>query len=156
MSALLVDVSCALVCIRANDGTPIEEMTPELVRQVISPDASKSLRKCLKSVVAKGGTALQAAVPGHDVAGKTGTAKKFNPATKTYFDHRYTVSFAGMLPADNPEFVCVVVIDDPQTTSVTRAGGTVAGPIFAKASERIARHLHITPTHAVESAIVDQ
>lgn len=145
-----------LKAVIANDGTPIEEMTPELIRQVISEQAASSLRRCLKAVVSEDGTALQAEVPGYDVAGKTGTAKKFNTKTKTYFEHRYTVSFAGMLPADRPEFVCVVVIDDPQTNTTSRAGGTIAGPIFSKASARIARHLNITPTHAVESAIVDQ
>jgi cell division protein FtsI/penicillin-binding protein 2 len=106
--------------------------------------------------VSKQGTALLASVPGHLVAGKTGTAIKYNPETKKYFKNRYTVSFAGMLPAKNPAFVCVVVIDDPQTNKVSRYGGTIAAPIFAKASERIARHMNLTPTEAIQTSVANQ
>lgn len=145
-----------LQAVIANDGTPIERMQPEIVRQVISADAAAKLRDCMKSVVTKEGTAIQAAVPGYLVAGKTGTAQKYDVATKKYFKNRYTVSFAGMLPAKDPAFVCVVVIDDPQTTKVSRYGGTIAAPIFAKAAERIARHMHLTPTEPLPTSVADQ
>jgi cell division protein FtsI/penicillin-binding protein 2 len=110
----------------------------------------------MTSVVTKQGTASQAAVPGYQVAGKTGTAQKYNVETKKYFKNRYTVSFAGMLPAQKPAFVCVVVVDDPQTDKVARYGGTIAGPIFAKAAERIARHMHLTPTEAIQTSVANQ
>jgi cell division protein FtsI/penicillin-binding protein 2 len=145
-----------LQAVIANDGTPIERMQPEVVRQVISADASTKLRQCMTSVVTKQGTASQAAVPGYQVAGKTGTAQKYNVETKKYFKNRYTVSFAGMLPAQKPAFVCVVVVDDPQTDKVARYGGTIAGPIFAKAAERIARHMHLTPTEAIQTSVANQ
>ncbi|MFM2171281.1 MAG: hypothetical protein RI957_1510 [Verrucomicrobiota bacterium] len=145
-----------LQAVIANDGTPIERMQPEVVRQVINADAAAKLRDCMVAVVSKDGTAFQAAVPGYQVAGKTGTAQKYNVETKKYFKNRYTVSFAGMLPAQNPAFVCVVVVDDPQTEKVARYGGTIAGPIFAKAAERIARHMHLKPTEAVQTSVANQ
>lgn len=145
-----------LQAVIANDGTPIERMRPEVVRQVISADAAAKMRHCLTSVVSKQGTAFQAAVPGYLVAGKTGTARKFNVETKKYYTNRYTVSFAGMLPAKDPAFVCVVVIDDPQTNKVTRYGGTIAAPIFAKAAARIAEHMHLTPTEAIPTSVANQ
>jgi cell division protein FtsI/penicillin-binding protein 2 len=145
-----------LKAVIANDGTPIESMQPQVVRQVISADAAAKLRHCLTSVVSKEGTALQAAVAGHLVAGKTGTAKKYNVAARSYYNNRYTVSFAGMLPAKDPAFVCVVVIDDPQTNKVSRYGGTIAAPIFAKASKRIAEHMHLTPTEAIPTSVANQ
>jgi len=145
-----------LKAVIANDGTPIESMQPQVVRQVISADAATKLRHCMTSVVSKEGTALQAAVAGHLVAGKTGTAQKYNVATKSYFTNRYTVSFAGMLPAKDPAFVCVVVIDDPQTNKVSRYGGTIAAPIFAKASKRIAEHMHLTPTEVIPTSVANQ
>ncbi len=145
-----------LQAVIANDGTPFDRMQPELVRQVISADAAAKLRDCMTAVVSKEGTALQASVPGYQVAGKTGTALKYDRDTKKYFKNRYTVSFAGMLPAQKPAFVCVVVIDDPQTDKVARYGGTIAGPIFAKAAGRIARHMHLTPTEAIQTSVANQ
>lgn len=145
-----------LQAVIANDGTPIERMQPDVVRQVISADAAAKLRQCMTTVVTKEGTAFQAAVPGYQVAGKTGTAQKYNVETKKYFKTRYTVSFAGMMPAKDPAFVCVVIIDDPQTTKVSRYGGTIAAPIFAKAAERIARHMHLTPTEPIPTSVVNQ
>lgn len=145
-----------LQAVIANDGTPIERMQPQVVRQVISADAATKLRHCMTSVVSKEGTAFQAMVPGYLVAGKTGTAQKYNVATKSYFTNRYTVSFAGMLPAKDPAFVCVVVIDDPQTNKVSRYGGTIAAPIFAKASKRIAEHMHLTPTEVIPTSVANQ
>jgi cell division protein FtsI/penicillin-binding protein 2 len=145
-----------LQAVITNDGTPLQRTEPELIREVIKPQAAAQLRQCLKAVVTKDGTALQAAVPGYQVAGKTGTARKFNTERKVYEKNRYTVSFAGMLPADQPAFVCVVVIDDPQTNKVTRYGGTIAAPIFAKAAARIARHMHLTPTEEIPKSIANQ
>jgi cell division protein FtsI/penicillin-binding protein 2 len=140
----------------ANDGTRIQETKPELVRKVLSEATASKLRQCLTTVVTKKGTALLAAVPGYKVAGKTGTAQKFDSVRKKYHEHRYTVSFAGMLPAESPAFVCIVVIDDPMTNTVPRYGGTIAAPTFAKASARIAQHLRLTPTEEIEPHIADQ
>ncbi|NNC89047.1 MAG: penicillin-binding protein 2 [Akkermansiaceae bacterium] len=134
----------------ANDGTAIESYGPESVGKVMSGPASRRMRAALSRVVSKEGTASRAAVPGFKSAGKTGTAKKTLANGRGYHADRYVVSFAGMLPADEPEFVCVVVIDDPQTTSVKRSGGTIGAPIFANIAARAAAYLNLEPTEPVE------
>jgi len=54
------------------------------------------------------------------------------------------------MPAEEPRFVCLVVVDDPLTTKVKRYGGTIAAPIFAKIAERVATHMHLEPTEPIE------
>ncbi len=132
----------------ANDGTVVESYPPEVVAEVLKPETAKKMRAALQKVTEPGGTATLAAVPGFKVAGKTGTAKRHNPKGG-YFANSYTVSFAGMLPAEDPAFVCIVVIDDPKTTEVTRYGGTIAAPAFARIATRAAAYMNLQPTEPV-------
>lgn len=134
----------------ANDGTVVERFEPEVLCQALKPATAAALRKMLAMVVDEKGTAAQAKVPGFQPGGKTGTAVRFNPETRRYANGHYTVSFAGLMPAEDPAFVCVVVIDDPLTTEVTRYGGTIAAPVFAKIAERVARHMNLEPTEPIE------
>lgn len=131
------------------DGSVFESFPAQSYHRVISETTATQLRKALATVVTEQGTAKRAAVPGYTVGGKTGTAKKINP-NGGYYNNRYSVSFAGMLPAENPEFVCLVVIDDPQTKEVKRYGGTIAAPIFARIAERTAAALNIPPDAPVK------
>ena len=108
------------------------------------------MRKALTKVISKKGTASRAAVPGFRGAGKTGTSVKHRPGGRGYYEDRYVVSFAGMLPAEDPAFVCVVVIDDPRTTKVKRYGGTIAAPVYAKIAQRTAAYMGLTPTEPIE------
>lgn len=135
----------------ANDGTVVESYEPESAGRVLKESTARRMRQALATVVSKKGTASRAAVPGFKVAGKTGTARKNKPGGGYYSD-RYVVSFAGMLPAENPEFVCVVVIDDPRTTDVKRGGGTIAAPVFAKIAGRAASYWNLTPTEPLEES----
>lgn len=139
----------------ANDGTVIETFPTEVVSQVLKPDTARKMREALSKVTETGGTATLAAVPGHKVAGKTGTAKKHNPNGRGYLPNSYTVSFAGMLPADDPAFVGIVVIDDPRTNKVTRYGGTIAAPAFGRIAARAASYLNIKPTEPMPEALAD-
>lgn len=132
----------------ARDGTVLERFEPEVDRRVISERTARQMREALVTVVEKGGTATQAAVPGYKVAGKTGTARRVEDGR--YQEGHYTVSFVGFMPAEDPAFVCLVVVDDPLTTEVKRYGGTIAAPIFAKIAARLATHLHLTPTEPVD------
>jgi cell division protein FtsI/penicillin-binding protein 2 len=66
----------------------------------------------------------------------------------------YIVSFAGMMPAQDPAFVCVVVIDDPRTQKVTRYGGTIAAPVFSKIGTRVAAHMNLQPTEPIPTPLV--
>ena len=133
----------------ANDGTLVESFPPETVCEVMKPDTARKMREALQKVTEAGGTATLGAVQGFKVAGKTGTAKRHNPNGRGYLPNSYTVSFVGMLPAQDPAFVCVVVIDDPHTNKVTRYGGTIAAPAFSRIATRAADYLHLSPTEPI-------
>jgi cell division protein FtsI/penicillin-binding protein 2 len=132
----------------ANDGTIVESYPPEVVNQVLKPKTAAQLRAALVKVVEQGGTATRAAVEGFKVAGKTGTVQKHNPKGG-YLANTYIVSFVGMMPAQDPAFVCLVVVDDPRTQKVTRYGGTIAAPIFGKIATRVAAYMNLVPTEPV-------
>ena len=139
----------------ANDGTVIETYKPETVAQVIKPGVASQMRDALAKVTETGGTATLAAVPGYKVAGKTGTAVKHNPNGRGYLNGRYTVSFAGMLPAQDPAFVGIVVIDDPLTNKVKRYGGTIAAPAFGRIGARAAAYLNLPPTEPLPDELAE-
>ena len=142
----------------ANDGTKTHTFKQKKVRRVIKAETALKMREALATVVDVKGTARLAKVEGFSVAGKTGTTIKIHPKGGYYDgqngrDKRYTVSFAGMMPAENPEFVCVVVIDDPKmpdaeegTPTANPGGGSVAAPIFSKVASRIANLMGMKPS----------
>ncbi len=134
----------------ANDGTVVEDYQPEVMGQVLSARTAKQMRAALEKVVETGGTATRAAVDGYRVAGKTGTVQKHNPRGGYYTD-RKIASFAGMMPAEDPAFVCVVVIDDPRNPEIKAQGGLVAAPIFSKIATRVAAHMNLQPTEPLSS-----
>ncbi len=136
----------------ANDGTIVEDFKPEIRHEVLKSKTAEKMRAALEKVVLKGGTATRAAVPGFRVAGKTGTVQKHNPKGG-YMTNSYIVSFAGMMPAQDPAFTCVVVIDDPRTQKVTRYGGTIAAPAFSKIATRVASHLNLQPTEPITTPL---
>ncbi len=137
----------------ANDGTVIDDFPTEVRGQTISPATAKKMRDALHKVTLLGGTATQAQVPGYKVCGKTGTAIKHDPKRGGYIKGGYVVSFAGFLPADNPAFVCYVVIDEPMTTEVPRYGGLIAAPIFSKIAGRLAAYMNIPPTEPIKETV---
>ena len=137
----------------AADGSVYDECEPVEVQRVMSPSTAKSLREALYGVTqATGpggrGTATAADIPGFRIGGKTGTAKKVKEKGG-YYEGLYTVSFAGMLPIDNPRLVVMTVIDEPHPTDCNAGGGTVAAPIFRAAAERFINVLGIPPTDPV-------
>ncbi|MES2476007.1 MAG: penicillin-binding protein 2 [Verrucomicrobiota bacterium] len=140
----------------ANDGTVIEDYQPEVVNSVLTPKAAKQMREALIKVTQPGGTATRAAVDGFLVGGKTGTVKKHNP-TGGYYANRKIASFAGFMPAQDPAFVCVVVIDDPRPTApgIRAQGGYVACPIFKNIATRVAAHMNLQPTEPIHTSLAD-
>lgn len=126
------------------DGTVVQGFKPTEVRRVISEQTAGFVRDALVRVVSKKGTAALAHVSGYTVAGKTGTAQKIGP-DKTYEHGKYVVSFAGFMPAEKPEFVALVMLDEAQTKEGQNYGGLVAAPIFSRIAERAARYLNLTP-----------
>jgi cell division protein FtsI (penicillin-binding protein 3)/stage V sporulation protein D (sporulation-specific penicillin-binding protein) len=135
------------------DGKTISTLSPVVLRQVISPQTARQIGTALRGVVSDRGTAAAAAVPGFTIAGKTGTAQKVDP--KGGYEHgKYVVSFIGYLPADNPEFVGLVVLDEAQTSRPElNYGGLVAGPIFSRIAEKAARYLDLEPHEEIRKAL---
>jgi cell division protein FtsI (penicillin-binding protein 3) len=135
------------------EGKTISSFSPIMLRQVVSSETAKEIGDALRGVVSDSGTAAAAAVPGFTIAGKTGTAQKVNPRGG-YEQGKYVVSFAGYLPADHPEFVGLVVLDDAHTSKPElNYGGLVAGPIFSRLAEKAARYLDLEPHEEIRKAI---
>lgn len=124
----------------ANDGVRVQpkivkavtgtngELDPEPTgtkTRVVSAKTAKQVRLMLESVVGDDGTAVDAAIPNYRVAGKTGTAQAYDDDCGCYSG--YTASFVGMAPADDPQLVVAVFVQQPQTDHY---GGTVAAPVF--------------------------
>ena len=129
-------------------GRTVAHFTPQIVRQVLSTDTTRKIASALKDVVSKAGTAQKAEVPGFRVAGKTGTAQKVNP-NGGYYSGRYVTSFCGYMPADDPQFALLVLLDDPKVKEGIAYGGTVAGPVFSKIAQQAARYLDLQPTEEI-------
>ena len=110
-------------------------------KRVVSAETAKEIRKMLESVVSANGTAPTAAIPGYRVAGKTGTAMRFNSKCSCYSG--YTASFIGFAPADNPAYVVSVAIQEPQGM---HWGGALGGPVFAKVMKFVLQSKHIAPS----------
>ena len=110
--------------VEPNTGEIIKEYKPTIVRKVISSETSKTVRSALETVVAYG-TGRNAYIEGYRIGGKTGTAQKVKNGV--YMTGNYILSFIGFIPADNPQAVVYVAIDNPK--GVTQYGGTVSAPI---------------------------
>ena len=105
-------------------NTIILENKKNTIKQVISEETSKLVRYTLESVVANG-TGKNAYIENYRVGGKTGTAQKVNNGV--YMVGNYILSFIGFLPANKPEYIVYVAIDNPK--GITQYGGTVSAPI---------------------------
>jgi cell division protein FtsI (penicillin-binding protein 3) len=121
-------------------GHPQPQPAP---RRVISASTAADLREMLRGVLAPGGTASEVSIPGYQLAGKTGTASKIDPATGEYSHSAYIASFIGFAPASDPKVVCAVVVDEPQSGSIY--GGTVAAPAFGQIMSFALPYLRIPP-----------
>jgi len=109
--------------------------------RVMSAETAKAVRKMMQKVVSDKGTGKLARVANYSVAGKTGTVHKF--VAGGYAKERYLSIFAGMIPAESPELVMVVMIDEPRNGK--HFGGDVAAPVFSKVMAGAMRLLDIAP-----------
>jgi cell division protein FtsI/penicillin-binding protein 2 len=107
---------------------------PKIVRQVISEDAANDVAKALEQVMIDG-TGKSIKVPGYSLCGKTGTAQKFMNGEYSH-DH-HVASFLGFMPAHDPDFVALVMVDDPKTTKYY--GAEVSAPVFANIAKEMAQ-----------------
>ena len=112
---------------RDAEGRVLHRYGPRASRRVFSEATTATLREMLTAVV-DSGTATATRVPGLALAGKTGTAQKFDPAIRGYAPGKYLSSFVGFAPASAPTLVGIVVIDEPRTGHYY--GGEIAAPVF--------------------------
>ncbi len=136
--------------IKDGAGHVVAQFGPQVRRRPISADTAKVLGTILEGVVEKG-TGAKAAVQGFRVAGKTGTAQKFDSETGTYSPTSFVASFVGYVPAEDPRLAVVVVIDQPQGEAW---GGIVAAPVFQRIVEQALPYLGVAPREAVKVAWV--
>lgn len=121
--------------------------------RAISEASAAATRDILKGVVTDG-TGANAAVPGYEVAGKTGTAQKARTdGYAGYAKNKYIASFSGFLPASDPQVLIIVSLDEPSNSIY---GGTVAAPTFSKLAAFTVSHLKIPPSSSVISGSGDQ
>ena len=109
--------------------------------KVVSPETAKQVRDMLEGVVGKEGTAPEAKIAGYRVAGKTGTADRYDARVGGYSGK--TASFIGFAPADDPEIVVAVTLQRPIKGYF---GGVVAGPVFHDVMTYALQELQIPPT----------
>jgi cell division protein FtsI/penicillin-binding protein 2 len=131
--------------IRDTDGQVVYQFTPLVKRRVISERTAQTMARLLMGVASVDGTAPQAAIPGFEVAGKTGTAQKI--INGRYSDHHHIASFVGFFPASNPQVAITVIVDDADagTPGGTAYGNIVAAPVFKRLGEQLIQYLDIQP-----------
>ncbi|MEZ5304044.1 MAG: penicillin-binding protein 2 [Verrucomicrobiales bacterium] len=167
-----------MLCVVANGGWLVQ---PRVVDRVVSANGNlvrkfpngkterllsdltiERMTSAMLAVTGDDGTGKQARVPGYHVAGKTGTARKYIEGVG-YADGgwvngvrippRYTVSFAGFLPAQAPRIACLVVVDDPQGDPAARFGGSVCGPVFSRIASQTMAYLDVPPDSPEELSL---
>ncbi|KPK89316.1 hypothetical protein AMJ80_09975 [bacterium SM23_31] len=114
-------------------GAIIKEFKPQTIRRVVSKRTAEILTSFFEGVVDHG-TAVSAKIPGNTIAGKTGTAQKVDPETKTYSNKDFISSFVAYYPSKNPKIAGIVIIDSPKGKYY---GGTVAAPVMKNIINRI-------------------
>ncbi|MEK7868640.1 MAG: penicillin-binding transpeptidase domain-containing protein [Candidatus Omnitrophota bacterium] len=126
--------------IQDSTGNVIQKFELKKPLRVISEETAREMRTILRSVV-DSGTAELAEVEGYFPAGKTGTAQKVEP-NGVYSHSKFTASFIGFVPSDNPKFVIVVIMDEPRPIYY---GGVVCTPVFKKVAAELMSYYKIWP-----------
>lgn len=109
-------------------------------KRIISARTAAAMKQILMGVTQEGGTAEGAAIDGNDVAGKTGTAKLYDPKTHRYADNKFVGSFIGFVPVNDPRIALVVVVFEPHGKIY---GGLVAAPAFKSIADQTLSYLNV-------------
>ena len=123
-------------------GEVVREAAPRVRRRVVPRRVASALAEMMIGVTEGEGTGTEAAIDGYQVAGKTATAQKIDPATGRYSLDRYVASFVGFVPAKKPVVAISVMVDEPM---VEHAGGAVAAPIFRNVARMALKYKGLTP-----------
>jgi len=116
----------------------------------MSAKTAETVRKMMQQVVTEDGTGSEAQVANYSVAGKTGTVHKFTAGG--YAENRYLSIFTGMVPANDPRLVMVVMIDEPRNGE--HFGGKVAAPVFSKVMAGAMRLMDVPPDRVEPGRLV--
>ncbi len=122
-------------------GETIADFSPKAKRRVVSVRAAQTVRTFLSEATV-GGTGRKADLQEFTIAGKTGTTQKIINGKYSHTHH--VASFSGFFPAERPQVVVTVVIDEPQLKGCGY-GGAVAAPVFKKIAEQLVQYLGIQP-----------
>ena len=123
---------------------------PDGAHRVISEMTSAKMRNIMQGIVVEG-TGKNAALNGYSSGGKTGTAQKIDPATRTYSHTKLVASFAGFAPVSNPAIAVAVVIDTPQGSEAQRYGGAASAPVFAEVAQQVLEYLGVPHDQPLKS-----
>lgn len=137
-----------------SDGESTETERPEGSR-VVSQETATTVRDMFRSVVQDGGTGPQAAIAGYQISGKTGTGQQIDPACSCYSNSRYWITFAGILPADDPRYVIAIMLDAPQR-GVHGDGGESAAPLFHDIASWLVNRDNIPPSAPAPDLVLQQ
>ncbi len=132
------------------DGTVKLDNEPSVIRRVISEETSALIRR-IGELVVKNGSGRNAAIPGYRVGGKTGTAQKYGEDGRIA-QGKLIASFIGFAPADDPEYVCLILVDEPQVGTIF--GSTVAAPFVKQVLEETLRYAGYLPEGGDEGVLV--
>lgn len=113
-------------------GRVEKKSKPVKIRRVLRQETTDTMKKVLQSVV-ETGSGRRAQIKGYNVAGKTGTAEKLSKEGG-YAKRSHIVSFCGFVPASDPQFTVLVILDNPTKYTF---GGTAAAPVFKEIAERL-------------------
>jgi cell division protein FtsI (penicillin-binding protein 3) len=118
--------------IKDERGSTVAEQRPQAIRRVTSQRTLEELISAFEGVVERG-TGREARINGVRIAGKTGTSRKY--LNGRYVQNSYTASFVGFYPVEDPQIVCLVMMDNPKTRGYY--GGITSGPVFRSIAERV-------------------
>lgn len=121
-------------------------------QSVLRPETVRQLVDLVLEPVVETGTGREAGLPGYLMAGKTGTAQKYDPELRAYSSKRHVASFAGFVPADQPLISMVVVIDEPR--GQLHYGGQVAAPVFREVARKVLLYLNQPPQKLPDGLIL--
>lgn len=136
-----VRVSPTLVAGTVDKNGQITAAPAPKTTRVLTPATAKAMREMLEVAVSKEGTGSKGAIPGYRVGGKTGTAQRYEPSCGCY--RGYVASFIGMVPAEDPQLVIAVSLDNPRSGHY---GGMHGGPVFAEVGTFALQELRIAPS----------
>jgi cell division protein FtsI/penicillin-binding protein 2 len=136
-----------------DEGEDVIRFSPKAKRRVTSAEVAETISKMLADVVGENGTARRAAIKNYAVAGKTGTTQKI--VDGRYSNQHHVASFSGFFPADRPQLVVTVVVDEPKLNGVGY-GGSVAAPAFRNIAEACIAYLGIRPSRTAEAFLALQ